>query len=118
MRGFAFFCLVLWAMLAAYTSITIANHGLGLLPIFFGDIAEMGWPGQFNFDFFLMLILSAGWTAWRNRNGGTARWVLTFFAMFGGAGFLLVYLPYLIYKNNGDMAIVLLGPEYPGDPNP
>ena len=27
----------------------------------------MTWPGQFNFDFFGFLILSATWTAWRNQ---------------------------------------------------
>ncbi len=118
MRGFALFCLVLWAMLVGYTTVTVANHGFGLLPIFFGDIAEMAWPGQFNFDFLLMLILSASWTAWRNRGAGAVRWLLTLLAMFGGASFLLVYLPYLIFRHGGDMAAVLLGIDYSGDPNP
>ena len=46
----------------SFTGVVIANHGWNLLPIFFGDIAAMTWPGQFNFDFLCFLILSGyGW---------------------------------------------------------
>ena len=52
--------------LTVYTAIVIGNHGWNLLPVFFGDISAMGWPGQFNLDFMGFLALSALWTAWRN----------------------------------------------------
>ena len=39
--------IILWAILAGYTAVVISRHGLGLLPIFFGDIGKIGWPGQF-----------------------------------------------------------------------
>lgn len=113
MRGYAVFLIVLWVALAAYTTVTVANHGLGLLPIFFGDIAAMAWPGQFNFDFLLMLVLSASWTAWRNRFRASGLG-LAVIAFFGGAGFLFPYVSYLILKHNGDAAAVMLGADYAG----
>ena len=50
-----------------YTIPVVRNDGLSpLFPTFFGDILAMTWPGQFNFDSFSFLILSATWMAWRN----------------------------------------------------
>ena len=66
MGSFRTLLIILWLALAAYTAVVISRHGLGLLPIFFGDMAKLGWPGQFNLDFLCFLILSALWTAWRN----------------------------------------------------
>ena len=57
----------LWMALAGYTGVVVAKHGVDLLPRFFGDIRAGDWPGQFNLDFLCFLILSALWTAWRNR---------------------------------------------------
>ena len=113
MRGWAVFALALWAILVGYTSIVVARHGMGLLPIFFGDIARIEWPGQFNLDFTLMLTVSASWTAWRNRfrPGGL---VLALLAFGFGAAFLLLYSSYLIFKHRGDPAAVLLGDDYRG----
>ena len=61
MTAFRAFLVAMWLCIAVYTASVIANHGLGLLPIFFGDIAKMGWPGQFNLDFMFMLSLSGLW---------------------------------------------------------
>ena len=79
-----------WTVLAFYTGVVIANHGMGLLPIFFGDMAEGGWPGQFNLDFMIMLSLSATWVAWRHRFSPAGR-ALALVAFFGGAAFLCPY---------------------------
>ena len=68
----------------------------------------MTWPGQFNLDFMLMLVLSASWTAWRNKFSGTGL-LLAVIAFFGGAGFLLPYLTYLAWKHDGDTRRVLIG---------
>jgi hypothetical protein len=35
----------IFGVIVVYTAVVIANHGLGLLPIFFGDILKMGWLG-------------------------------------------------------------------------
>lgn len=112
MLGFRALLVVLWGVLVAFTAVVIANHGMNLLPIFFGDIAKMGWPGQFNLDFLCFLTLSALWTAWR---GGFAplSLVLAVVAFFGGAGFLLPYLLILTLQAKGDMASVLLGVRRP-----
>lgn len=99
---------VLWAILVGYTGIVISNHGLELLKVFFGDMAAMGWPGQFNLDFMFMLMLSALWVAWRHRFsiGGL---VLGLLALFGGSLFLATYLLVLSWMTSGDVKQMLLG---------
>lgn len=108
MTAFRVLLFVLGAALAGYTAIVIANHGMGLLPVFFGDMAGMGWPGQFNLDFMMMLTLSALWVAWRNRFSGIGL-LLAALAMFAGSLFLTVYLFILTVQSKGDMRQVLLG---------
>ena len=63
MKAFQLLLMTIFMAIVGYTLVTISRHGLNLLPIFFGDIAKMGWPGQFNFDFLGFLILSGLWTA-------------------------------------------------------
>jgi hypothetical protein len=109
MTAFKAFLVVAWVGLVAYTGVVIYAHGLDLLPIFFGDIAKMGWPGQFNLDFSCFLMLSALWTAWRNGFSVTGL-ILGLLALVGGAGFLLLYLFVLTVQSRGDVAYLLLGP--------
>ena len=113
MRPYYFLLMALWGGLAFYTGHVIAHHGMGLLPIFLGDIAGWTWPGQFNLDFSMMLFLSASWTAWRNAFS-PAGLALAVVAFFGGAGFLLPYLTWLGWKHSGDTAAVLLGRQHQG----
>ncbi len=110
MGMFRLFLIAFLLILFAYTSVTVANHGLNLLPIFFGDMAKMEWPGQFNLDFFGFLLLSGIWTAWRNHfsAGGLA---LAVVAVLGGMAFLSVYLLYLISKTGGDIRVIMLGEQ-------
>ncbi|OMQ18216.1 hypothetical protein [Serratia oryzae] len=95
-------------VLSIYTVIVGQGDGWNLLPIFFKDIMNVGWPGQFNLDFLFMLTLSALWTAWRNRFSA-AGLVLGSLALFGGSLFLSVYLLVLTVKHRGDMNAVLIG---------
>lgn len=94
--------------IVAYTTVTIANHGLNPLPVFFGDMVKMGWPGQFNLDFMGFLALSAIWVAWRHQfsAGGLGLAVLAF---FGGMLFLSIYLLIHTRRAGGDLKVVLLG---------
>lgn len=96
------------AVIFAYTGIVISNHGWNLLPIFFGDIAAMNWPGQFNTDFTCMLVLSGLWLAWRHHfsPGGIALGLL---GAFGGIAVLAPYLLLATFKANGDVREILLG---------
>ncbi len=101
--------LIAWIIgITAFTSITVANHGLDLLPIFFGDMAAMGWPGQFNLDFFAFLCLGGLWLAWRHHFslGGVA---LGLFIFVGGMPFLASYLLVHSYRAKGDIKVLLLG---------
>ena len=79
------------AGLAVYSTIVIANHGLNLFSVFFGDMLAMTWAGQFNFDFSGFLVLSALWTAWRNAFSPLGL-LLAVVAFFGGMMFLSIYL--------------------------
>lgn len=95
------------ALLTAYTAVVIGNHGMTLFPVFFGDIAAMGWPGQFNFDFTGFLILSALWTAWRN-NFSPLGLLLAVVAFFGGMAFLSLYV-LILSLGARDIQDILLG---------
>jgi hypothetical protein len=108
MKLFQLFLIVFVLCLIGYTGITISRHGLGLLPIFFGDMAAMTWPGQFNFDFFGFLLLSGIWVSWRN-NFSIKGLGLGVLAVFGGMLFLSLYLLYLSVKTQGDIKRVMLG---------
>lgn len=112
MTLFRVLLVVLWAVLGVYTALVIQAHGMGLVPIFFGDIAKGTWSGQFNLDFLLLLVLSALWTAWRNGFSPVGL-ALAVVAFFGGSGFLLPYLLYLSIRERGDMAAVLLSAAGP-----
>ena len=99
---------IIFVVILGYTSVTIANHGMDLMSIFFGDMATMAWPGQFNLDFMFMLTLSGLWVAWRHQftPGGIALGLL---AVFGGAMFLSTYLLILTSRDR-DVRRLLLGP--------
>lgn len=106
--AFRIFLILSWVILAGYTGVVISEHGLNLLPVFFGDMQAMGWPGQFNLDFMIFLALSALWTAWRN-NFSAVGIGLAVIAFFGGAGFLLPYLFILSVQGRGNIRIILTG---------
>ena len=108
MKAFRILLVALWAILAAYSVIVIGKHGWGLLGVFFGDMPAMGWPGQFNLDFMIMLTLSALWVTWRHEFSG-AGLLLGVTAFFGGALFLTAYLFIVSMVAKGDLKEVLLG---------
>lgn len=110
MTGFRVLLALIFTSIVGYTLVVVADHGMGLFPVFFGDIAEMAWPGQFNFDFMGFLILSGLWLAWRHHfsPAGLALGVLGF---FGGAPVLTAYLFVASFHANGDMATLMLGPH-------
>jgi len=108
MISFRLFLVAVWLLIASYTAVVIANHGLNLLPVFFGDMTKLGLPGQFNLDFMCMLLLSGLWVAWRHQfsAAGLALGVL---AVLGGAFFLSTYLLIVSYQLQGGMPELLLG---------
>jgi hypothetical protein len=108
MAAFRALLITLWMTIAGYTAVVVANHGLGLLPIFFGDMATMAWPGQFNLDFLCMLTLSGLWVSWRH-HFSAAGLVLGLLALFGGAFFLTAYLLVVSVQAKGQMHHILLG---------
>ncbi len=108
MTAFRIMLGIIWLTLTTYTGIVTAHHGLNLMPIFFGDIAKMAWPGQFNLDFLFMLSLSGLWVAWRH-HFSVAGIVLGVLAFNLGAFFLSAYLLITGLRVKGDMKALLLG---------
>lgn len=90
MTGFRVFLSAVFLAILGYTLVTISNHGLGLVQVFFGDMAKMAWPGQFNFDFMSFVLLSGLWVAWRNAFSVKGM-ILALIAFFGGMLFLSAF---------------------------
>ncbi len=111
MNSLRIFLAAYLAALLVYTFIVIADHGLNLFPVFFGDLARQDWAGQFNLDFSGFLLLSGIWTVWRG-NFAPAAFALGVLAVFGGMLFLSIYLLYLIHAERGDIKRILLGAEH------
>jgi len=109
MNAFRLLLAAICITVVGYTVPVVVEHGVGLLPIFFGAMVEMGWPGQFNLDFMGFLTLSATWLAWRHHfsPGGVALGALGF---FGGVPVLTVYLFVASLREGADAATLLLGP--------
>jgi len=108
MKAFRVYLMVILMAVSVYTGLVVAKHGANLFPVFFTDIAAMGWPGQFNLDFMFMLAFSAIWVAWRHRFTA-AGLVLGVMAFLGGAPFLCVYLLVQSRKSADDPRKLLLG---------
>ena len=108
MSLFRIFLILVFIVIAGYTAVVINNHGMNLFAVFFGDMALLGWAGQFNLDFMFMLAFSAIWVAWRHAFSGAGR-LLAMVAFLGGSPFLCVYLLIIIGQANGDMREVLIG---------
>ncbi|CAN0570226.1 MAG TPA: hypothetical protein DD808_05545 [Halieaceae bacterium] len=108
MTTFRLLLIVILISLSGYTAVVVASHGLNLLPVFFGDMAKMAWPGQFNFDFMCFLLLSATWVMWRNEFSPLGM-VLGILAFFGGALFLSIYLLVLTFQDSQSIQRILIG---------
>lgn len=102
------YLIAIFSLVVIYTIFVVMNHGMGLIPLFFGDIAAMTWAGQFNLDFLGFLILSGSWLAWRHHFSPLG--LLLFFAgLFGGIVFLSVYLFFVSLQAKGDMKEIFMG---------
>lgn len=108
MTAFRVLLVVLTIALAAYTGVVVAHHGINLYPAFFGDIAAMGWPGQFNADFWCLLTLGGLWLAWRHHFSPPGL-LLGALIYVCGAPLLMIYVLIQTFRADGDMKIVLLG---------
>ncbi len=110
MNSFRLLLIAIIATVGVYTVNVVANHGWDLLPIFYGDIAKMGWPGQFNMDFHAFLILGSAWLIWRHHFSPLGLlFGLCIFA--GGAPFLCSYLLVASFQAKGDVKELLLGKQ-------
>lgn len=110
MKLFRIYYVVALACLIGYTLFVGSNHGWNLFPVFFSNLAEMTWSGQFNLDFMTFLGLSGIWVAWRHQFTGGAI-ALGVVAFFGGMMFLAPYLFWASTQAKDDVKVLLLGKE-------
>lgn len=96
--------------LLGYTLVVGLNQGWNLFPVFFSNIVEIGWSGQFHLDFATYLGLSGLWVAWRHQFTG-AGIALGLVAFVGGMLFFAPYLLWAIANAAGDVKVLLLGRE-------
>lgn len=108
MTGFRILLAAFFAALVVYTCAVIMRHGWNLLAIFFDDIANTAWPGQFDLDFMFLLALCALWVAWRHQFSGMG-FALALLAFIGGVLFLSAYLLVVSLQANGDTREMLMG---------
>lgn len=108
MLGFRIFMVAIFVAIFVYTAVTISNHGWNLIPIFFGDMQAMAWPGQFNFDFMTFLLLSGFWVSWRHHFSAKGL-LLGLVAVFGGMLFLSLYLYITSIACKGNVKELLMG---------
>ena len=108
MRAFRVFLGLIFVLIVGYTVVVGTSHGWNLLPVFFGDIMAMTWPGQFNIDFMGFLLLSGIWVSWRH-HFSPAGLALGTVAVFGGILFLSLYLLITSFLVKGEIKPLLLG---------
>jgi hypothetical protein len=108
MTLFRLLLIAIIAIVGTYTVAVVGQHGVDFVNPFFGDIASMGWPGQFNMDFWSFLILGSIWLMWRHHFSPLG--LLFGLVIFvGGAPFLCSYLLVVAVKDKPDAAELLLG---------
>ena len=105
---FRLFLMLVLSVVTLYTGVVIIHHGMNLLPVFFGDMAALGWPGQFNLDFMCMLMFSSLWVAWRHRFTPVGC-LLGMLALFLGSFFLSLYLLVESHRCGNDVMALLTG---------
>ena len=108
MNAFRVLLATIFIAISTYTVVVISEYGMNLLPVFFGDMAKMAWPGQFNLDFMCFLALSAVWVSWRHHFSAQGLF-LGVVAFFGGALFLTAYLLIESFRAQGNIQTLLLG---------
>lgn len=106
--AFRFFLAAIGLTILFYTLPVVAHHGMDLLPVFFGDIAKMEWPGQFNVDFSSFLLMTMLWVAWRN-GFSVPGLMLALLVPVGGGMFTSFYVLFLTFSLKGDITALLLG---------
>ncbi len=107
---FKVYLAIAWTALVVFTGAVVMHHGLDLMPVFVGSIAQGTWSGQFNADFLSLLALSGLWCAWRGR-WSPAALAHGLLAFFGGGVVIMATLFVLHRHHRGDMRKVLLGPN-------
>lgn len=101
MIGYRAMLATMFIILVIYTVAVVTNEGFGLVAVFFGDIANGGWRGQFNLDFLMLLILAGCWVAWRHGFSGIGI-ILGLCTIVGGVLFLSVYLFFMSFQTRND----------------
>lgn len=92
----------------ALTVIVSVKQGINWPAVAIGDLSELNWRSQFNFDFIVHLLLLATWVTWRE--GGSAKaYLFGFLSIVMGGMFSFPYIIYAIFKAKGEPKTLLMG---------
>lgn len=108
---YSFLTLLLVAMtigVGVYTFMILSRADFSLFKVFFQQVREMGWGGQFNLDFMCYLLLSGLWIMWRDGFSGKSV-LIGIAASVLGIVFFAPYLIWLLMQHKGDLRAVVLG---------
>lgn len=92
----------------AITFYAVGTKGFNWPAVYFGDLLNLDWRTQFNYDFLVHLFLLATWVAWRE-GFGLKGYLYGFLSIFMGGMFGFPYLLLATYKANGKPEAILMG---------
>lgn len=108
MNAFRILLALMWIAVAVISFQAFAQQGMVAGELFFADIREASWRGQFNADFMGHLMIVGLWVAWRHRFS-PAGWILGVLCVLGGGLASFLYLLVVSLQVKGDTAKLLLG---------
>ena len=108
------FLLVNSVLIYVFTIYAANAQGINWPAVFFGDLLNLDWRSQFNFDFLVHLFLLATWIAWREGFTGKG-YLYGFLSIFMGGMFGFPYILVATYQAGGDPRKILLGVHAQGD---
>lgn len=92
----------------ALTTTAILSQGWNWPAVAIGDLLDLNWRSQFDFDFIIHLLLLAVWVVWRE--GANARaYLFGFLSVIMGGMFSFPYLIYAMIQAKGKPEAFLLG---------
>ena len=110
MTGFRILLVLMFTTLLLYTTLVVLDSGVNFVTPFVGNIFDVGWQGQFNLDFMMLIMVTSLWIAWRHKFSLNGIAVALIWPV-AGLMFLSMYLLVASYRANGNVSRMLLGDQ-------
>lgn len=113
MTGFRILLVLMFTTLLLYTTFVVLDSGVNFVPTFFANMFSVGWQGQFNLDFMMLIMVTSLWIAWRHKFSLSGIAIALIWPV-AGLMFLSIYLLIASYRANGNVSSILLGDQVNG----